>query len=85
MIEIRKKYPVVIDGKFDLLYKRNKNLFIYTRTLDHQKLLVISSFAQKEVSCPIKNFEGYKLILSNYKEHKDTFMPFECRIYLKEE
>ena len=84
MIEMRKKYPVIIDGKFDLLYKNNPNLFIYTRTLDNQELLVICSFSKKEVKCPIKDFSGYNLLLTNYKEHQDKFMPFECRVYLKE-
>lgn len=85
IIEIRKKYPVVIDGKFDLLYKRNKDLFIYTRTLDKQQLLVICSFSKKEVKCPLNNLGEYKLLLSNYKTHQDKFQPFECRIYIKGE
>ena len=85
MIEIRKKYPAVIDGKFDLLYKRNKDLFIYTRTLKNQQLLVICSFSKKEVKCPLSNLGEYTLLLSNYKEHKDNFQPFECRIYIKGE
>ena len=84
MIELRKNYQVIIDGKFDLLYKNNPNLFIYTRTLNNQRLLVICSFSKKEVKCPIKDFDGYKLLLSNYKEQKNTIQPFECRIYLKD-
>ncbi len=83
MIEIRKNYPVVIDGKFDLLHKNNPNLFIYTRTLDDKQLLVICSFSKKEVKCPIKDLSNYKLLLSNYEEHNDLFKPFECRIYFK--
>ena len=85
MIEIRKKYKVVIDGKFDLLYKNNKDLFIYTRTLDKEQLLVICSFSKKEAKCPLTNFDGYKLLLSNYKEQKDVFQPYECRVYIKGE
>ena len=84
IIELRAKIPAIIEGKFDLLYKNNPNLFVYTRTLDNQQVLVICSFSKKEVKCPVKNLDSYKLLLSNYKEHKDTFLPFECRIYLKE-
>ena len=84
MIALRKEYPVIIDGKFELLYKNNPNLFIYTRSLNGQQLLVICSFSKKEVKCPIKDLSGYQLLLSNYQEHKDTFQPFECRIYLKD-
>ena len=83
MIEIRKNNPVIIEGKFELLYKNNPNLFIYTRTLDNEQLLVICSFASKEVKCPIKDFSNYQLLLSNYEEHKEIFQPFECRIYTK--
>ena len=84
MIQIRKENDVVIEGKFDLLYKNDKNFFIYTRTLKNQQLLVVCSFSKKWIKCPIKSFDGYKLLLSNYDEQKDVFMPFECRIYLKE-
>ena len=83
MIAIRKEYPVIIDGKFKLLYKNNPNLFIYTRSLANEQLLVISSFSKKEVSCPIKELSNYKLLLSNYKEQKEKLQPFECRIYIK--
>ena len=82
MITIRKEYPVIIDGKFELLYKNNPNLFIYTRSLANEQLLVISSFSKKEVSCPIKELSNYKLLLSNYKEHKEKLQPFECRVYI---
>ena len=83
MIEIRKNYASVIEGKFELLYKNNPNLFIYTRTLDNEKLLVICSFTKKEVKCPIKDLSNYQLLLSNYEEHNELFKPFECRIYIK--
>ena len=83
-IELRKSYQVVIDGKFDLLCKNNKNLFVYTRSLDKQQLLVICSFAKKEVKCPLKDLSGYKLLLSNYKEQNMNIQPFECRVYIKE-
>ena len=84
MIAVRKNYPVVVEGKFELLYKNNPNLFIYTRTLEDKQLLVICSFSKNDVKCPIKDFNGYNLLLTNYKEQKDKFMPFECRVYLKE-
>ena len=85
MIELRKKIPAIIEGKFDLLYKNNPDLFIYTRTLGKQQVLVICSFAKKEVKCPIKDFSKYKMLLSNYNECNNNFKPFECRIYLKED
>ena len=84
MIELRKKYPVIIEGKFELLYKNNKDLFIYTRSLNDQQLLVISSFSKKEVKCPIKDLSGYQLLLSNYQKQKDTLQTFEFRVYLKD-
>ena len=83
MIAVRKNYPVIIEGKFELLYKNNPNLFIYTRTLEDKQLLVICSFSKKDVKCPIKDFSDYRLILSNYEENKEIFKPFECRIYFK--
>ena len=83
MIAVRKNYPVVVEGKFELLYKNNPNLFIYTRTLEDKQLLVICSFSKNDVKCPIQDFSDYRLILSNYEENKEIFKPFECRIYFK--
>ena len=84
LIEIRKNYDAIIDGKFNLLLKHNKNIFAYTREIENQKMFVISSFSKKEIKLPL-SVDGYKLLLSNYSENSSNELkPYEARVYIKE-
>ncbi len=69
MINLRKTYPSLIEGKFELLYKSNPHLFIYKRSLKEEEILVICSFFKKNSKWPIKDLSNYKLLLNNYKNH----------------
>ena len=52
---IKKKYKVVKDGKFKLLYPHNSKLFIYTRENKKHIMLVIASFSKKNTNNVLKN------------------------------
>ena len=67
----------------------NKNLYIYTRTLNDQKLFVALNFTkdQHELKIPKElDLLGAKLLISNY-ENNDTIpkqlRPYEAIVYLK--
>lgn len=84
LISLRKEYDVLIDGKFNLLLKHNKNIFSYTRELDGKMMLIISSFSCKTLKNPL-DVSSYKLLLSNYSEINDKELkPYEARVYIKE-
>ncbi|WP_304941821.1 glycoside hydrolase family 13 protein [Vallitalea guaymasensis] len=86
LIALRKQYPVIIDGKFELLLEEDPNIFAYTRTLEDTELLVICNFYGETIGCTIP--EQYKkdkeLILCNYKQsaEEQVLQPYEARIYL---
>ena len=84
LIKFRKDHDVAINGDFKMIDLHNKNLFIYERNTEKERLVVISSFANKEVSHKIlKELSLDNLVISNYQEHNQfTLKPFECRIYL---
>jgi oligo-1,6-glucosidase len=69
LIALRKEYPVVVYGKYELLLPEDKQIFAYTRTLENEKLLVVCNFTDKgcrmdipdefcEAECLISNYNG---------------------------
>ncbi|MCQ2795729.1 MAG: alpha-glucosidase [Bacilli bacterium] len=85
LIKIKKKYDVVRDGEFKLLYPHNNKLFIYTRENQKHIMLVIASFSKKNAKNVMKNkLKGYELLLSNDPHNDlDVIHPYEARVYLK--
>jgi glycosidase len=85
LIEIRKNYPVVKEGKYTLHDKFNKWVYVYSRESNDSSLMVICNFKNKEVKNPrYKKLDGYELILSNYQDSKEeTLRPYEARVYVK--
>jgi oligo-1,6-glucosidase len=91
LLELRKKYPIIVYGKYTLLDKYKSPLFVYTRELSGQILQVILNFtgettnlAEDEVNSLYA--EGYQLILANYNQSKlkqASLMPYEARVYIK--
>ncbi|MBR5245957.1 MAG: alpha-glucosidase C-terminal domain-containing protein, partial [Clostridia bacterium] len=89
LLKFRKEHEVVIYGDFKQYYQNSDKLFVYERTLDGEKALVVCSFSDKCV-----NFEapaGYdlskgELVLSNYRLNpvtNNSFVtrPYEARVY----
>ena len=59
LIALRKQNPVIVYGKYELLLEDSEELFVYTRTLNEEKLLVVCSFSDKEVTFRIPDeFKG---------------------------
>lgn len=86
LIEIRKKYSVIKNGNFKLLYKNNRNLFIYKRNDNDSEMLVICSFKNNIIKLPNKlsiELEKYECILKNYNNDLNYLMPYEARVYIK--
>jgi oligo-1,6-glucosidase len=86
LIELRKKYPVTIDGEYKLIHQNNKNVYSYVRENKNSKLIVISNFKNKTVKNPAANdVKDFALILSNYESNEEkTLQPYETRVYYME-
>jgi len=87
-IALRKSLPVVRYGSYTEHQKASKDLYIYSRETENQKLLVVCSFSKdKTVFKSPKGFDlsRAKLVLQNYSDpRKAVLMPYECRVYLWE-
>jgi oligo-1,6-glucosidase len=87
IIQFRKKNPVLVYGKYELLDRQNPKIYAYTRTLGAVKFLVVLNFSKDKITWkyPQLNAAGKKLLLSNYAENNinDEFklQPYEADIY----
>ena len=86
LIQLRKKYSVLVDGNFTLLLEKDENIFAYQRENSEQTLVVICNFYGKTIQMPLEEkCKDMKLLLGNYEETDDmsVLRPYEARMYIK--
>jgi len=84
VIKLRKKYPLIVYGKYQDVDFNNKSLFIYRRYDKTNELIVLCNFTSKEYTLNKFEYKKYDLILSNYKENDEFILkPYEARVYYK--
>ena len=85
-IRLRKSLSCVRHGTYQEHCKHSSQLYLYSMQDDRQKILVVCSFAKKNVQWkPPKAFflSGAELVLGNYKTTVEHILqPYECRVYL---
>ncbi|WP_241138842.1 alpha,alpha-phosphotrehalase [Bacillus mycoides] len=91
LIELRKKYDLLTEGKYAILDGNHPSIWAYTRTVNNEVLLVINNFYGEEItySVPVHvQLDGMKqeVLLSNYKDSsKDitnlNLRPYESIVY----
>ena len=88
LIALRKENPIMVYGKYELLLEESEELFVYTRTLEQEKLLVVCNFTDKETPFTIPGeFIGMPCLISNlengYEKQDITVKPYEAFVLLK--
>ena len=87
-IALRKSLPVVRHGSYKEHFPLDNKLYVYSREMEGQKILVVCSFSYKCVDMKIpKGFDmdKAKLILQSYPMAAGkTLRPYETRVYLWE-
>ena len=86
LVQLRKDYPVFVDGKFTLLLEDDENIFAYSRKNEEKTMLVVCNFFDKEIPMPLaKECEGMQVLISNYKDTSDmsVLRPYEARMYIR--
>ncbi len=83
LIKFRKENQAITHGNFSEITGENKDCFIYERTLNDQKFIVVCNFEKKNKIC--LNDEKAQLVISNYfhQERKlcDEYEPYELAVY----
>ncbi|WP_443595273.1 glycoside hydrolase family 13 protein [Agathobacter sp.] len=86
LVQLRKDYPVFVDGKFTLLLEDDENIFAYSRKNEEKNMIVVCNFFDKEIPMPLaKECEGMEVLISNYKDTSDmsVLRPYEARMYIR--
>ncbi|MDE5716848.1 MAG: alpha-glucosidase [Lachnospiraceae bacterium] len=83
LIALRKEHPIMVYGKYEAMLEDSEELFVYTRTLEQEKLLVVCSFCDHETTFTIpKEFREASCLISNtgnvYTDNEVTLQPYEA-------
>jgi alpha-glucosidase len=89
MIRLRKAHELFVYGTYDLILKKDRHIYAYTRTLGKDKALIICNLSNKTVRYQYKryNLSSKKLLLHNYpvEPHRNVttidLKPWEARVY----
>jgi oligo-1,6-glucosidase len=92
LIQLRKEYPIIVHGSYDLLVPDDEKIYVYTRAHESQTLLVALNFSSEQQSFNVpEELQGKqgKVLISNYDgnvEIKPTLAlrPYEAIVYLIE-
>ena len=90
LLKFRKENEIVIYGQFKEHFHDRKDLFVYSRHYKDQRMLVICSFADKEMIFTAPdgfNLAEGELAISTYNDAKTNgnmcvLKPYEARVYL---
>lgn len=68
LIALRRQNPIMVYGSYEPLLMESEELFVYTRTLGEEKLLVVCSFSDKKTTIAIpEEFQNAPCLISNRK------------------
>jgi oligo-1,6-glucosidase len=86
LIKLRHDHPVVVDGRFALLLPDHEQIWVLTRTLDDQVLMMIANCSSDPASVPpdaIPDLSGAQVLLTTHGDSTSLELePWESRIYL---
>jgi oligo-1,6-glucosidase len=84
MNQLRRQYPIIIEGDYQLLEPADEQVWAYQRHLAGQTLLVVANFTAHTLTRSFAGGEtGAKLLQSNYEDDaKNTLRPYEAKVYL---
>ncbi|WP_277258628.1 glycoside hydrolase family 13 protein [Merdimonas faecis] len=90
LIRLRKQYDIVVYGTYDLLLPEDPELYVYTRTLGEEQLLIVCNFYGNARMFTLPDsweLEKTELMIGNYKDFKLgkelTIRPYETVVLRK--
>lgn len=71
LIALRKKRDVIVYGSYELLEADHETLYVYTRSLGEERLLVICNFSEQKTAYTVPEaFRGGSVLIGNYKREQ---------------
>jgi len=90
LIALRKAWPVLVEGEFELLLLKHPALFAFTRRFNDVQLLVLCNFSAQFQGLPLKSLPDFStatplignLPAPEWAMAPDTLAAWEARVYL---
>ncbi|WP_054948581.1 glycoside hydrolase family 13 protein [Numidum massiliense] len=77
LIRLRKQYPLIVYGRYELLLPDDEQIFAYTRTLGKEQLLVLCNFSASRAVCELPaplstqlSASSAKVLIANYDDRE---------------
>lgn len=88
LIALRKQYPIIVYGTYELLLPEDEELFVYRRDLKEEKLLVVCNFKgnERQIEIPEEFADAICLINNcenDYTQKKVLLKPYEAFVLYK--
>ena len=88
LIALRKENPIMVYGRYEPMLEDSEELFVFTRTLDDKKLLVVCNFTDQETDFAIpEEFAGGSCLIANmeddYSKAERIVKPYEAFVLMK--
>lgn len=88
LLALRKENDIIVYGKYELLLPEDESLFVYTRSYEDQKLLVVCNFTENAVSYEIpEEFANGTCLIQNCDRSEFagavTLKPYEAFVLKK--
>lgn len=85
LIRLRKRDPVWVYGRYQLLLAAHPQIYAYTRTLDERQVLVLCNLSREslQIDPHVLALDKGQRLLGNYCHHDEQqcLRPYEARIY----
>ncbi|MCI9282386.1 MAG: alpha-glucosidase [Lachnospiraceae bacterium] len=86
LISLRHTMDIIVYGTYELLAPESEELFVYSRTLDSEKLIVLCNFTDQNLPLPACVSDDIhaktRLLISNYQKRQDGILrPYESSVY----
>ena len=84
LIALRKELDVIVYGHYELLEPEHPALYVYTRTLGDESLLVVCNFSEDEQAYDIPaEYRGADILIANYSDAAPAgkLRPWEAVVY----
>ena len=85
LIALRKKYEIIVYGDYNLLFPEDEELFVYERSLEGKKLLVVCNFSENEREFDFSIVKDGQILINNYKDfnmENNKLRAFETAVIL---
>ncbi len=88
LIALRKENPIMVYGKYEPLLEDSEELFVYTRTLNNEKLLTVCNFTDQDIAFTIpEEFTGASCLIANaqndYSKADIMLKPYEAFVLIQ--